>query len=141
MSDHPNTNYDPDVEFGKASVIKKGTKATIVVVSILLDSVMEACKDLDVTILYYTTLEPFDYETLAKNSPSNKILICEPHFEGSLLYDIHKGLPDRFLMIKHVAFPREIFRNYGSYSEKVNYYKLTSQNIREQAQFLIEAKS
>jgi transketolase len=129
ISDHPN-NYDCDVEFGKANIIKKGSKATVIAVSVMLDTVIEACKDEDVTVLYYTTLEPFDKKILASNCDSNKILVCEPHFEGSLLYDIMGALPDRALKIKSVGFPREIFRNYGTYQEKIEYYGLTADNVR-----------
>lgn len=129
VSDHPNTNYDVDVEFGKANVIKTGTKATVIAVSVMLDDVMKVCADKDVTVLYYTTLEPFDYETLANNCPSGNILVVEPEYEGTLLYDIHKALPGRPLRIEQVAFPREIFRNYGTYDEKMQHYGLTDENI------------
>lgn len=131
VSDHPNVEYDVDVQFGKANVLQKGKKATVIAVSIMLDEVMKACADKDVTVLYYTTLEPFDMETLKQNCDSGKILIVEPEYEGSLLNDIHNALPDRSLKISHVAFPRKIFRNYGSYSEKMQFYGLTSDNIEK----------
>lgn len=131
ISDHPNIGYDIDVEFGKANIIRIGSKATVIVVSVMLDSVMEVCRDKDVTVLYYTTLEPFDYKTLSENCESGKILVVEPEYEGSLLYDIHKALPDKKLEIKNVAFPREIFRNYGTYDEKMDYYGLNTRGIEE----------
>lgn len=131
ISDHPNTNYDVDVQFGKANVIQTGSKATVIAVSVMLDQVMEACRDKDVTVLYYTTLEPFDHVTLAQNCQSGRILICEPEFEGSLLHDIHKALPEQFIRVEQVAFPREIFRNYGTYEEKLHYYGITVDTICE----------
>ncbi len=137
VSDHPNTEYDVDVEFGKANVIQTGSKATVIAVSVMLDEVMRVCKGQDVTVLYYTTLEPFDYETLAKHCPSGKILVVEPEYEGTLLYDIHKALPGRPLQIEQVAFPREIFRNYGTYQEKMDYYGLTAACISEKLHALI----
>lgn len=130
ISDHPNTQYDPDVLFGQANVMQTGGKATVVTVSVMLDTVMEVCRGLDVTVLYYTTLEPFDCATLAQNCSSGKVLIVEPEYEGSLLYDIHKALPGRSLQIEQVAFPREIFRNYGTYQEKLDYYGLTAEHVR-----------
>lgn len=138
VSDHPNIQYDPDVEFNKAVVMKKGSRATVIAVSIMLDMVMEACKDKDVTILYYTTLEPFDYVTLSQNAVNEKILVAEPQYEGSLTYDIHKALPGRALQIEDVAFPREIFRNYGTYDEKMSFYGLTVENIRKKLSELIK---
>lgn len=129
ISDHPNREHDVDVVFGKANVMQKGTRGTVIAVSILLDETMHACRGKDVTVLYYTTLEPFDYETLAANCPTDKILVVEPEYEGSLFYDIHKALPGKALQISSVAFPREIFRNYGTYQEKMEYYGLTAEKI------------
>ena len=137
VSDHPNTRYDVDVEFGKANVLQTGSKATVIAVSVLLDQVMEACKDQDVTVLYYTTLEPFDRETLAQNCESGKLLVCEPEYRGSLLDDIHEALPHRPLQIEQVAFPREIFRNYGTYEEKMTHYGLTVENIQQKLQYFL----
>lgn len=129
ISDHPNVNYDLEVVYGKANVIKRGSKATVVAVSVMLDSVMQVCADKDVTVLYYTTLEPFDHAALAENCPNGKVLVVEPEFKGSLLYDIHEALPSRALRIEQVAFPREIFRNYGTYAEKMEYYGLTAEAV------------
>ena len=137
VSDHPDVEYDPDVTFGKANVIQKGSKATVIAVSVMLDEVMKVCKNQDVTVLYYTTLEPFDYETLSQNCPSGKILIVEPEYEGSLLYDVHKALPGKALQIEQVAFPREIFRNYGTYAEKMEFYGLNAKTIETKLLALI----
>lgn len=138
VSDHPNTEYDVDVKFGKANVIQTGSKATVVAVSVMLDNVMKVCKDKDVSVLYYTTLEPFDCETLSQNCSSGKVLIVEPEYEGTLLNDIYKALPGRALQIEQIAFPREIFRNYGTYEEKMSYYGLTEDRIQEVLEKLID---
>ena len=132
ISDHPNINHDPDVQFGKANVMKKGSKGVVIAVSIMLDAVMEACRDEDVTVLYYTTLEPFDREILSLYCNNGRILVVEPEYEGSLLYDIHKAIPDEPLLVRQVAFPREIFRNYGTYDEKMGHYGLTSGHIKDE---------
>jgi transketolase len=124
ISDHPNTGHDFDVEFGKAVLIKKGNKATIIAVSVMLDEVMRIYEQEDVTVLYYTTLEPFDKQTLAENCNSEEIVIYEPEYAGSLDYDVVTALKDKAIKIKHVGFPREIFRNYGTYEEKMAFYGL-----------------
>lgn len=101
-----------DVDFGKANVIKKGKKATIICFGNLLDNVMEASKDLDVTILYYSTLIPFDYKTLSDNY--NKIIItCEPFYQGSLNYQINEALQDKYYKLKNIGIKREFLTNYG----------------------------
>ncbi len=131
ISDHPNTEYDIDVQFGKAAVIQRGTKATVIAVSTMLDSVMKVCKDKDVTVLYYTTLAPFDTETLINESKSRKFLICEPHFSGTIDSDIINAFEGEEITVSHIGFPKEIFRNYGSYDEKIEYYGLTEQKIND----------
>ena len=138
VSDYPNMKYDVDVKFGKANVIKKGRKATVIAISVMLDLVMEACQDEDVTVLYYTTLEPFDYVTLGDNCETRKILVVEPEYEGSLLYDIYKTFSRERLLIENIGFPREIFRNYGTYDEKLKYYGFTIENIKEKLRVLYE---
>lgn len=137
ISDHPNTEYDVDVEFGSANIIQKGRMATVIAVSIALDDVMKVCADKDVTVLYYTSLEPFDYTTLAANCDSNKILLVEPEYEGTLLYDVHKALSGRRILVDSIAFPREIFRNYGTYQEKMQYYGFSVNNIEKKLRDLI----
>jgi transketolase len=124
VSDHSNTKHDIDVEFGKANVIKKGKDATIIAVSVMLDTVMEKYKDKDVTILYYTTLEPFDKKTLRENSISKKIIVYEPEYKGTLDYDIREALSGESLEIENIGFPKEIFRNYGTYDDKMIFYGL-----------------
>lgn len=140
ICDHPNTIHDIDVHFGKANLIQKGTKATVIAVSVMLDEVMKVCNGQDVTVLYYTTLEPFDYDLLNNNCDSGKILVVEPEYEGSLLFDIHKALPNKNLIIEQVGFPREIFRNYGTYNEKMKHYGLTQEKIKEKLDILVYNK-
>lgn len=138
ISDHPNVKYDPDVEPNKAVVMQKGTEATVIAVSVMLDKVMNVCKNKDVTVLYYTTLEPFDIDTLSLHYNNGNILIVEPEFEGSLTNDVIKAFKGKKVHIENVAFPREIFRNYGTYDEKLEYYSLTELNISEKLNILLE---
>ncbi len=52
---------------GKGILVKKGTQATVICVGNMLDSVLEALLDVDVTILYYSVISPFDYDCLRYN--------------------------------------------------------------------------
>lgn len=138
ISDHPNTSYDMDVTFGKANVVQTGGRATVIAVSVMLDEVMQACKGEDVTVLYYTTLEPFDKETLAGHCTNGKVLICEPEYKGSLLPDVIDALSGQPLQIRQVGFPREIFRNYGTYEEKMAHYGLLAADVRRELDRLLK---
>lgn len=129
LSDHCNSN-SVDVSFGKATVIKTGSQATVIAVSTMLDTVIDACKDIDVSIIYYTTLAPFDGETLRENSSSGKILLCEPHFKGALLPQICAALKDTPVKVDCLGVPREIIRSYGTKQEKDFAFNFTSDEIK-----------
>ena len=113
LSDHVNKT-EAEVEFGKAAVIQTGSRATVVAVSMMLDTVLETYAGEDVSILYYTTLLPFDRETLREHYNGGRILLYEPHYEGTLLYEVYKTFPDRPVQVSCTGVRREILRNYGS---------------------------
>lgn len=137
ISDHPNQIYDISVEFGKATVVQTGTKAVVIAVSVMLDDVMKVCGGKDVTVLYYTTLAPFDGETLKAVCKNGKILVCEPHFSGTLDYDILRAMDGAPIRLCHVGFPREIFRNYGSYDDKRTFYHVNAEQISRELNRLL----
>ena len=136
LSDHVNkTNVE--VSFGKATVIKAGSKATVIAVSTTLDIVLETCENEDVSILYYTTLLPFDHETLKNHYNGGKILLCEPHYEGTLTYEIYKTFENKPIQISCVGVNREILRKYGSKQENDMYNQLTAKYIYQSLEKLL----
>lgn len=135
LSDFEN-EIDIDVKMGEANIIKKGSQATVIAVGSLLDSVVEACKDEDVTVLYYTTLEPFDGKTLIHNLEKNKILLCEPSYEGGLAFDIINVCRGRAIQLDFVGLPREIIRKNGTKEEKDRYYNVTASEIKKKVIYL-----
>ena len=123
LTDHVD-QWDVDVEFGKASVVKEGKKAVVIAVGNMLDMVMEVCKNEDVTVLYYTTLAPFDRATLDAYW-NERILICQPFYNGSLLNEVYTPKSK----IVEVGFPRDIYRSYGTYENVLNHYNINTKTI------------
>jgi len=117
------------VKFGKALVIKEGAKATVIAVGPTLKPVLEACENEDVTILYYTTVSPFDSETLRNNCLSGKVLLCEPYYEGGLTNEIMSALKPLPLVIETIGVPREFLTNYGKASEHDDIIGITGPSI------------
>jgi transketolase len=105
-------NLDFKVTFGKANVIKEGNKALIICYGNMLEPVYETVKDLDVTLLYYSTITPFDGETLKKHF-NNNIIICEPFYEGSTNYFVNKTLEEFSYKLTNIGIPREFILYYG----------------------------
>lgn len=130
LSDHVNKT-DVEVEFGKAAVMQTGSRATVIAVSTMLDAVMEACAGKDVSVLYYTTLLPFDCETLQEHYNGGRILLCEPHYEGTLAYEVYKTFSDKSVRLSCAGVKREILRNYGSKAENDAHNGLLPGNITD----------
>jgi transketolase len=101
-----------DITFGKANVLKTGSKATIVCYGNMLKQVYNAVADLDITLLYYTTITPFDEIALQENYNEN-IIVCEPFYEGSTNYYINKALNGLKYSLHNIGVPREFILNYG----------------------------
>ena len=125
-----------DIKTFEAKVIKRGTKANVIAVGSALDIVLDAVLDLDVTVLYYHSLRPFDHQTLKDCSISKKFLLCEPYYQGylqSLVIDTFKG---EFLRIESIGVPREFQTNYGSVHQHNLNLGLTAKNVRSRIEDL-----
>jgi transketolase len=123
-----------DVSFGKATVIRKGEGLTVVAVGPLLDTVLEAGKDLDITVLYYTTVAPFDAQTLKDNAGSSKLLLCEPYYSGVSAADIQAALFPAPVSIDFAGIPSRFLTQYGSCEEHDEALGLTAGRIRSRMQ-------
>lgn len=129
-------SVDNDVVFGKANVICKGNKATIIAVGPMLEMAMKAVEGKDVTILYYTTIKPFDSQTLLENVDSHKVLICEPYYEGASDYDIQTAINGP-VNIVHCGMPHEFCKHYGTTKENYSAIGLTVEEIKDKLENLI----
>jgi transketolase len=119
-----------EVYFGKANVIKTGSYATIICYGNMLQAVIDATVDMDVTILYYTTISPFDSDIL-NNHFNENIIICEPFYEGSTNYFVSETLKNKKYKLSNIGVPRKFLINYGSKKEHDLHLKLDVNGIRE----------
>ena len=102
-----------DVNFGKGILVKEGSKATVICYGNMLSETVEACFDLDVSILYYHTIYPFDSNLLIDNF-NEKIIICEPFYEGTTNHLINKTLEGLKYETLNIGVPRQFLTNYGT---------------------------
>lgn len=131
MTDHCN-QLDCPVEYGKATVLKRGSKGLVITAAETLDIVWQTAKDMDVTVLYYATIAPFDTATLREVYSSGDIFVCSPFYEGSFSADIQKALEGKQFSIRECSVPLEIIRNYGTKHDKDVYCGLTEENIKKE---------
>jgi transketolase len=127
---------DLNINFGKANILKKGNKATVICYGNMLKQVYDAVVDLDVTLLYYTTITPFDEITLQENYNEN-IIVCEPFYEGSTNYYINKSLKGLKYNLYNIGIPREFILNYGKKDQIDILLGLDENSIKEKINKII----
>lgn len=137
LSERENSTSQP-VIFGCANLVKKGHLATILAIGPTLDLVLEATQGLEVSVIYYSTLEPFDAQTLRDNlSISGKILIVEPFYSGTLTEKIVSSTFPRSIILDSIGVPKKFLTNYGSATEHDESMGFTCPNIRARVERLI----
>lgn len=129
-------SLDIDIEYGNANVIKTGSEATVICYGPMLESVFEATKELDVTLLYYNTVWPFDEKILLEHF-NQKIIICEPFYQGTTNYIVTNVLGNRLYNITNIGIPRKFLYNYGSKQEHDEHLGLDILGIKNKIQLCL----
>ena len=102
-----------DVEFGKNIIIQEKGEVVIIAVGTVLKQVLEASLNLDVTIIYCTTIKPFDFSSI-KRFLNKKILIIEPYYSGPILTNIHREIDNITGNFSMIGVPNNFINKYGS---------------------------
>ncbi|MFI5271546.1 MAG: transketolase family protein [Ktedonobacterales bacterium] len=105
------------VRFGHAETLRHGGRATVLAVGPMLDATAEAVADLDVSLLYYTTLAPFDADTLRAAhgaDPERPVVLVEPFYAGTLTPAVVDALAPQPVRVEAIGVPREVLSRYGT---------------------------
>jgi len=102
-----------DVRPGVIEVVRRGRLATILAIGPMLGQVLEAVEGMDVTILYATSVLPFDAETLRREA-GECIVAVEPYLEGTTAYRIAGALGDRPVRVHCIGVARKTLVGYGA---------------------------
>lgn len=116
---------------GKFDVVRRGTRGTVVAVGPMLDRILEASQGLDLTVLYATTVRPFDTETLLGTLIKPDIILAEPYLEGTSAHVVSSALahlPHRLLSL---GVQRRELRHYGTPEEHDAAHGLDARGLRQ----------
>ena len=133
LSSEENT-YKLNARFGKAKIIQKGQKATVIAVGPVLNYLMPFIKKHDVNLIYYTTIRPFDKKILNKIK-NKKFLIIEPFYFGSIINELLEINKDNAIIIRSINIPYKFLNKYG---KKRDHDKKLGFDIKEIEKKLIE---
>lgn len=98
---------------GRMTVLRRGGRGTVIAVGPLLDNVLAATRDLDVTVLYAPTVRPFDVASLVSTLGFTDVVLVEPYAAGTSAHcvtDALRHVPHRLLSL---GVPRIELRHYG----------------------------
>jgi transketolase len=103
-SENPHS-IDVPVQFGKANVLKEiSAGVTVMTSGPILGNVLEACQDLPVNLVYFTTIKPIDKEVIARYRQTQIIVIQDAHGLHEAIQEVPQlsvtchGLPDQFCL-------------------------------------------
>jgi transketolase len=125
------------VRFGAAEILRRGERATVIAVGPALDCTLAAVAGLDVSVLYYTTVAPFDATTLREVAATETVVLVEPFYAGTLVADVCAALAPRAVRIEAIGVPREVLSRYGTSEQHDAAIGFTPADIRERIARLV----
>jgi transketolase len=98
----------------------------------MLDRALEAVEDMDLTVLYATTIVPFDEQTLQETMSNTipNVILAETYYEGALVPDIAKAFQVIPTRIEAIGVPRQVLDRYGPPECHDREISLTAEGIR-----------
>ncbi|MBG0560690.1 transketolase family protein [Actinoplanes aureus] len=121
-------NKGPYPDGGSLRVLKRGGPL-VVAVGPMLDPVLEATRDLDVTVAYTNTPRPFDTDGL-RALAGGEVVLVEPYLAGTsarLVGEALNGMPHRAL---YLGVGRTEIRRYGSWRDHAREHGLDAAGLR-----------
>ncbi|MFF8641567.1 transketolase family protein [Streptomyces sp. NPDC015345] len=114
--------------------VREGRGGVVVAVGPLLDEVLAATEGLDVSVLYATTVRPFDEQALrraAGAAHSADIVVVEPYLAGTSTGAVNDALADLPHRVLGLGVSRRELRRYGQVEEHLAAHGLDAGSLRE----------
>ncbi|AJT62859.3 hypothetical protein T261_1172 [Streptomyces lydicus] len=122
------------VDGARFLTLREGRDGVVVAVGPMLDNVLAATEGMDVTVLYATTVRPFDTATLRAavgTGGAAKIAIVEPYLAGTSTRFANEALEDLPHRVAGLGVGRQELRRYGGIDEHLAGHGLDPHSLRE----------
>ncbi|MCQ8190180.1 transketolase family protein [Streptomyces rugosispiralis] len=117
LSAHSNS-APRDIVPGRFLTVREGRRGVVIAVGPMLDGVLTAVAGLDVTVLYATTVRPFDGPALRSAiGEVGDVVLVEPYLAGTSAGAVNDALADRPHRVLGLGIPRRELRRYGTIDE------------------------
>lgn len=125
------TNAVPlDGEPGRLTMLRRGSRGTVLAVGPLADAVVDATLGFDVTVLYASTVRPLDTATLRDSLQAPDVVLVEPYLEGTSVPSVTEALSDLPCRILGLGVGRRELRRYGTPAEHQAAHGLDARSLR-----------
>lgn len=126
------TKEEDSFEIGKAQILRKGSKVTIVGCGSLVHEAMQAAEEVDGEVINLHTIKPLDKETILKSAQkTGKVITIEEHsVYGGMGSAVAEFLVQEYLApMKILGIQDQFGRSARSYQELLDKYGLNKENI------------
>ena len=130
LADRSNRSAQP--ADGSVVTLRRGSRgtATVLAVGPMLDAVLLACTDLDVTVAYTATVRPLDAVGLRGAVDGSDVVVVEPSLEGTSAAAVTEVLRDRPIRLLSIGVGHDERRNYGTRREHDAAWGLDADGLR-----------
>ncbi|MFI9803309.1 transketolase family protein [Streptomyces sp. NPDC052301] len=113
--------------------VREGRCGVVVAVGPMLDAVLAATEGLDVTVLYATTVRPFDAAALrrATEAAGTDVVLVEPYLAGTSTAAVSEALSDVPHRVLGLGVGRRELRRYGTVEEHAAAHGLDAPGLRQ----------
>ncbi|MFJ3304293.1 transketolase family protein [Streptomyces sp. NPDC086549] len=121
------------VDGRRLRTVREGRSGVVVAVGPMLDAVLAATEGFDVTVLYATTVRPFDAAALrrATEAAGTDVVLVEPYLAGTSTAAVSEVLSDVPHRVLGLGVGRRELRRYGTVEEHVVAHGLDARSLRE----------
>lgn len=116
---------------GQMTLVRHGSRGTVVAVGPMLEPVLAATAGIDVTVLYASTVRPFDAQTLASTLRSPSVILVEPYLAGTSARCVAEALAHLPHRLLNLGVSRVEPRHYGTPQQHAAHYGLDARGIRQ----------
>lgn len=118
-------------------VVRRGSRGTVIAIGPMLQRVLAATVELDVTLLYFATVRPLDIRLIRATLGAPALVLVEPYLEGTSAALLARGLSDVRHRLMSIGVPPVEHRRYGTAAEHDAAHGLDARSLRERiARFL-----
>ncbi|WP_019062143.1 transketolase family protein [Streptomyces prunicolor] len=121
------------VDGARFRTVREGRSGVVVAVGPMLDAILAATDGLDVTVLYATTVRPFDADALraATRAAGTDVVLVEPYLAGTSTTAANDALADVPHRVLGLGVGRAELRRYGTVAEHLTTHGLDTRTLRE----------